>query len=385
MNIDQLFEDYFLLIEHNYNKTNQLIQKIKIFANDISNIEIKNEIDLGVQLSDLMKVYTPVSFATSEINNRFTRYQARQLVSRLKSVVFQASSELGAENIPELDSLVSLIDMKVDLTEKVIELTSKISDTQLVVDGFKRRKDMLHDTSAIVLDNMASAYKVLDTIAVNAMLNLFCIGKQIYSSLSNLINIAAYVQQSNQFLSKIQPFSPLSVPEEFRTVLEILKDELNMGKIVHKGEITILLNEMDFPYEFELLRTRRHAKFPIFDDKNGNIWIESVQAILKNVSSDGEFYMTSIEHSGSVLFDFGDELRLEPAVFESVYSVPGPEWIIKPVSVYNNIELINYPFSSYYKISIPENHTSINIVSNININMTTLHQIELIFKLWYKK
>ncbi|XP_065571711.1 uncharacterized protein LOC136034457 [Artemia franciscana] len=383
--IDQLFEDYFLLIEHNYNKTNQLIQKIKIFANDISNIEIKNEIDLGVQLSDLMKVYTPVSFATSEINNRFIRYEARQLVSRLKSVVFQASSELGAENIAELDSLVSLIDMKVDLTEKVIELTSKISDTQLVVDGFKRRKDMLHDTSAIVLDNMASAYKVLDTIAVNAMLNLFCIGKQIYSSLSNLINIAAYVQQSNQFLSKIQPFSPLSAPEEFRTVLEILKDELNMGKIVHKGEITILLNEMDFPYEFELLRTRRHAKFPIFDDKNGNIWIESVQAILKNVSSDGEFYMTSIEHSGSVLFDFGDELRLEPAVFESVYSVPGPEWIIKPVSVYNNIELINYPFSSYYKISIPENHTSINIVSNININMTTLHQIELIFKLWYKK
>ncbi|XP_065571707.1 uncharacterized protein LOC136034452 [Artemia franciscana] len=383
--IDQLFEDYFLLIEHNYNKTNQLIQKIKIFANDISNIEIKNEIDLGVQLSDLMKVYTPVSFATSEINNRFIRYEARQLVSRLKSVVFQASSELGAENIPELDSLVSLIDMKVDLTERVIELTSKISDTQLVVDGFKRRKDMLHDTSAIVLDNMASANKVLDTIAVNAMLNLFCIGKQIYSSLSNLINIAAYVQQSNQFLSKIQPFSPLSVPEEFRTVLEILKDELNMGKIVHKGEITILLNEMDFPYEFELLRTRRHAKFPIFDDKNGNIWIESVQAILKNVSSDGEFYMTSIEHSGSVLFDFGDELRLEPAVFESVYSVPGPEWIIKPVSVYNNIELINYPFSSYYKISIPENHTSINIVSNININMTTLHQIELIFKLWYKK
>ncbi|XP_065571708.1 uncharacterized protein LOC136034453 [Artemia franciscana] len=204
--IDQLFEDYFLLIEHNYNKTNQIIQKIKIFANDISNIEIKNEIDLGVQLSDLMKVYTPVSFATSEINNRFTRYQARQLVSRLKSIVFQASSELGAENIPELDSLVSLINMKVDLTEKLIELTSKISDTQLAVDRFKRRKEMLHDTSAIVLNNMASAYNVLDTIAVNALLNLFCIGKQIYSSLSNLINIAAYAEQIPNSFQKSSPF-----------------------------------------------------------------------------------------------------------------------------------------------------------------------------------
>ncbi|XP_065571715.1 uncharacterized protein LOC136034461 [Artemia franciscana] len=383
-NLDLAFEDYFLFIEENYNKTKELSNKIKTFVNNISKDEIRNQMNLGVQVFDLMKDYNPNTFVTSDINSRLKRLEARKVISRLKSVVFQASSQLGAQNIPELDSLIKLIDMKVDFPEKVAEVTSATSDLQLTIDRVKQRKKMLRKHFEAKVDHLTSIYDSSDSINTNAMLILFSIGKQLYSGLSSLINTAAHARQSTEFLSKIPPISPLSSPDKFRRVLNILKNELNTVKNMHDGEITVVLNEMDFPYEFELLRTKRHAVFPVFDKKKGDFWIESVKAILNNISSEGMYYMTSIEHSGSVLFDLGDDLKLEPAVFESVYSVPGPEWIFSPVSVYNNIELINYPFSSYYKISIPENHTSVNIVSNINLNMSSFCQIELIFKVWYK-
>ena len=95
--------------------------------------------------------------------------------------------------------------------------------------------------------------------------------------------------------------------------------------------------------------------------------------------------MTSIEHSGSKLFDFGDELKLEPAIYENTYKNPGPEWIIEASTVYNDAELINYPFSSYYKISVPQNYQIGNDLCNINVNMSSIRQLELIFKVWIKK
>ena len=75
----------------------------------------------------------------------------------------------------------------------------------------------------------------LDDLVACTMLNFLSTGKQIYSSLSKLINVAAYIQQKNDFLSRIPSYSPLSTPEEFRKILKLLSNELDAEPIVHNS------------------------------------------------------------------------------------------------------------------------------------------------------
>ncbi|XP_065572463.1 uncharacterized protein LOC136034896 [Artemia franciscana] len=383
--MNAVFEDYFSLVNDTFDATESLSDYMENFIKDLDDIGIKSQIELGIEVSDLMKAYTPASFASSDVSNRFKRHEVRQLVSRLKSVLFEASTELGAQNIPDIDSLISAIDMKVELGEKLIKASSDISDIQLTIDGLKRRKSSLLQTSKTTVTNLASAQNALDNIVANSVLNLLSTGKQICSSLSDLTNIAAHIRQNNNFLSKMQPVSPTSSPVKFRTALNLLKNELNEWNSMQDGKIEIVLDAIDFPFEFVQLKTERRAVFPIFVEGKSNFWIESVHATLTNISTNGAYYTILLEHSGSHLFDFGNDLKLKPTVFESTYQTPGPQWKSVPKSAYNTVELTNYPLSSYYKIEIPENYKTLNIVSNVNINMSLVHQLVLIFKVWYEK
>ena len=102
------------LVISNLNRTKELEEKKNKNSKNVSNSRIADQIDLCVQISDLMKAYSPTFFAHINISNRFKRHQVRQLICRLKSVVLEATSQLGAQNVRELDSLISLIDLKVD-------------------------------------------------------------------------------------------------------------------------------------------------------------------------------------------------------------------------------------------------------------------------------
>ena len=83
----------------------------------------------------------------------------------------------------------------------------------------------------------------------------------------------------------MQPFSPMSSPIKFRTALNLLKNGLNGWSSMQEGKIEIVPDEIDFPFEFVLLRTERRAVFPIFVEGKSNFWIESVHASLTNIST----------------------------------------------------------------------------------------------------
>jgi len=67
-----------------------------------------------------MNAYTPVYLANSDISTRLQRQKVLQLFSQLKTVIFDSSSQLGGQNITELDSPTSLVDFKIDFAEKAI-------------------------------------------------------------------------------------------------------------------------------------------------------------------------------------------------------------------------------------------------------------------------
>jgi len=130
---------------------------------------------------------------------------------------------------------MSLVDLKIDLAEKAIEVKSEIANIEFTINEFQRRTGILRNTLKATLDNEASSKNALDDLVACTMLNFLSTGKQIYSSLSKLINVAAYIQQKNDFLSRIPSYSPLSTPEEFGKILKLLSNELNAEPIVHNS------------------------------------------------------------------------------------------------------------------------------------------------------
>ena len=146
------------------------------------------------------------------------------------------------------------------------------------------------------------------------------------------MNVVAYVRQNNVFVSAITPFSPISTPAELAMALNILASELKQSvwNGFQQSTIKILLDEIDFPFEFLLLRSVRSATFTIYFEGKGIFWIESVQATLTNILSD------------------------------------------KTLKYFN------------YKIEIPENYKTLSIVSNVDIYTSSLHPVVLVFKMWHE-
>ena len=104
-----------------------------------------------------MNAYTPVSLANSDISTRLQRYKVFQLFSQLKTVIFDSSSQLGGQNIPELDSQTSLVDLKIDFAEKAIKVNSEITDIRFTIDEFQRHTEILKNTkSCEILQKLVS-------------------------------------------------------------------------------------------------------------------------------------------------------------------------------------------------------------------------------------
>ena len=90
-----------------------------------------------------MNAYTPVSLANSDISTLLQRHKVLQLFSQLKTVIFDTSSQLGGQNIPELDSQTSLVDLKIDFAEirKSCEILRKLVS---VCFRMVKKKDSIH-------------------------------------------------------------------------------------------------------------------------------------------------------------------------------------------------------------------------------------------------
>ena len=93
-----------------------------------------------------MNAYTPISLANSDISTRLQRHKVLQLFSHVKTVIFDSSSQLGGQNIPELDSQTSLVDLKIDFAEKAIKVNYEITDIRFTIDEFQRHTEILRNT-----------------------------------------------------------------------------------------------------------------------------------------------------------------------------------------------------------------------------------------------